>query len=65
MKIEITKKQETVNDIVEEPKYSVFIERNYGTGDIHWSKTDWINDLDEEDMQELARTLSEKFPTPR
>ena len=61
MEIEITKKQETINDVVKEPKYTVFIKRHYGIGDFHHSKDDWLHDFDEEDIKEIARKLSERF----
>jgi hypothetical protein len=61
MKIEITKKQETINDTAKEPLYTVFVERKYGTGDIQWRKTDLLHDFDEEDIKELAKKLADKF----
>ena len=64
MKIKITKKQETINDIAQEPRYTVYIEREYGTGNFHWVNTDWLHDFDEETMKELAQTLADKFLTP-
>lgn len=65
MKIEITKKQEIVNDVAKEALYTVRIIRDYGIGDIPWQKDDLLYEFDEEDMRELARVLSEKFlPNP-
>ena len=61
MEIEIKKTQETINDVPSDPKYSVFIKRQYGTGDVKWKKDDLLHDFDEADIKELAQKLSDRF----
>jgi hypothetical protein len=61
MDINIEKEVVTKNDVVGEPLYTVYIKRNYGTGDLHWHKDDWLHKFDEADMIELAQKLSDHF----
>lgn len=64
MEINIEKEVITKNGVIGKSLYTVYIKRNYGTGDIHWSKDDWLFKFDEADITELAQKLSDRFLTP-
>lgn len=65
MKIEIRKRQETIDDVAKEPKYTVHITRLYGTEAFNRETTDTLYEFEEDEMRELARELSKRFlPTP-
>lgn len=62
MEITITKKQETVNDVVKEPEYRIDIIQHFGTGELKHQLSQSLYNLDLGDMELLRNKLNEMFP---
>lgn len=62
MKIEITKKQEIINDVVKESEYKIGITQHFGTGELKYHHSQSLYNLDLGDIELLRNKLNEMFP---
>ena len=62
MEIEITKKQETINDVPKTPEYGICITQHFGSGEIKRQNSEFLSNLLLEDVLALRDRLNKDFP---
>ena len=65
MKIDITKKQEIVNDEAGVIEYSINVTQTFGTGDYKRDTRQYLWRLSLEDVEALRDRLNKDFPNER
>lgn len=62
MEIKIKKRQETIDDIAEEPTYDIIVTESYGSGEFKTHNSQGLYVLSTEDVKALRDRLNKDFP---
>lgn len=62
MEINITKKQEIVNDVPKTAEYNISIIQHFGSGDLKRTNSECLYNLSLEDILALRDRLNKDFP---